>query len=86
MEKGTFGLGFEGQIGPLSMVMEDVRKMEMEKTNLKVMGWRKNNQRQGDSWGQQGNCFLDPRQYIKPEQGESSRGAIPGLSSGAPAP
>lgn len=44
MEKGTFGLGFEGQIGSLPMVMEDVRRMEMEKTNLKVMGWRKSNQ------------------------------------------
>lgn len=51
MEKGTFGLGFEGQIGSLPMVMEDVRRREMEKTNLKVMGWRKSNQRQGDSWG-----------------------------------
>ena len=51
MEKGTFGLGFEGQIGSLPMVMEDVRRREMEKTNLKAMGWRKSNQRQGDSWG-----------------------------------
>lgn len=50
MEKGTFGLGFEGQIGSLSMVLEDVRRMETKKTNLKVMGWRKSNQRQGDSW------------------------------------
>lgn len=74
MEEGTFGLGFEGCIGSLYMELEDVHGGDSSEGG----GLEE------ELWGRLRG--LDTGRYIRPDRGDSSRRAISGLSSWAPAP